>query len=301
MKRGIRFLAVLILTVVCGLLCEETVCYAGAGHPTGSGGWGGFYRVGDIVTFGRYEQDNDPSNGKEPIEWRVLEVDDASGRVLLLSLYGLDVQPYEAGHQGTRLVTWESCSLRKWLNGTFLNDAFTWDEQSGILTSYHGDNDASSSVYFRTGPEGDRQAEDRVFLLSYHDADSLYFYETRDNGSFSFLVTSDKERRCGVTEYAAAKGAFVSREHDVNGRPTCRWWLRTPRTLNGRTYNAYIVRTGGDIDIDGPGAGYMAVRPAVWVEKSALGRARSDAGETMAAVFDRTNSPISNMQAAGSR
>ena len=28
---------------------------------------------GDIVTFGAYEQDNDASNGKEPIEWIVLE------------------------------------------------------------------------------------------------------------------------------------------------------------------------------------------------------------------------------------
>ena len=32
------------------------------------------YSAGDIITFGSYEQDNDTSNGAEPIEWRVLDV-----------------------------------------------------------------------------------------------------------------------------------------------------------------------------------------------------------------------------------
>lgn len=30
---------------------------------------------GDVVKFGSYEQDGNVSNGKEPIEWRVLEVE----------------------------------------------------------------------------------------------------------------------------------------------------------------------------------------------------------------------------------
>ena len=33
-------------------------------------------QVGDIIEFGSYEQDNDSSNGSEPIKWRVLEVSD---------------------------------------------------------------------------------------------------------------------------------------------------------------------------------------------------------------------------------
>ena len=43
--------------------------------------------VGDTVTFGNYAQDNDQSNGKEPIEWIVLDVHD--GKALLLIKYGL--------------------------------------------------------------------------------------------------------------------------------------------------------------------------------------------------------------------
>ena len=38
--------------------------------------------IGEYVTFGHYEQDNNLENGKEPIEWKVLDKKD--GRVLLL-------------------------------------------------------------------------------------------------------------------------------------------------------------------------------------------------------------------------
>ena len=43
--------------------------------------------VGDVLAFGHYEQDNNPDNGPEPIEWIVLDVQD--GKALLLSRYGL--------------------------------------------------------------------------------------------------------------------------------------------------------------------------------------------------------------------
>ena len=277
MKRFLTLLTLLVLltslklTLGCrishatGRYYTGTVC-SGAGY-TGMGYYNTTLKAGDIVTFGRYEQDNRTSNGKEEIEWRVLETDERNGRVLLVSLYGLDTQPFDTTR--SRVVTWESCTLRRWLNNEFLNSAFTGEEQSAILTSYHGDEDSSAATQWLSSPAWDRQAKDKVFLLSYHDADRLYFYETTSYGS---LMTSDRERRCGITEYAAARGALVSHEHDVNGRPTGRWWLRTPRTLNGRTYDIYLVRSGGDIDIDGASAKYMAVRPAVWVSISAVNR-----------------------------
>lgn len=43
-----------------------------------------FSVVGNIVTFGSYEQDADTSNGNEPLEWIVLKYE--NGRALLLSL-----------------------------------------------------------------------------------------------------------------------------------------------------------------------------------------------------------------------
>ena len=44
--------------------------------------------TGDSIFLGAYEQDNDPANGKEPIEWIVLA--EKEGRLLLLSRYALD-------------------------------------------------------------------------------------------------------------------------------------------------------------------------------------------------------------------
>ena len=50
------------------------------------------YAVGNTVVFGNYEQDNDTSNGKEPIEWIIIS--EENDRRLLVSKYILDVQPF---------------------------------------------------------------------------------------------------------------------------------------------------------------------------------------------------------------
>ena len=87
-------------------------------------------RIGDTVNFGWYEQDNNTGNGKEEIEWLVL---DKEGKdILLMSYYALDCQQYNTINED---VTWETCSLRKWLNNDFLNTAFDTDQQSMIKDS----------------------------------------------------------------------------------------------------------------------------------------------------------------------
>ena len=83
-----------------------------------------------ILTFGKYEQDNNPDNGPEEIEWIVLEEQD--GNLLLLSRYGLDAVPYNDGNTET---TWEDSTLRSWMNSDFLETAFTPEEQSAILVT----------------------------------------------------------------------------------------------------------------------------------------------------------------------
>ena len=72
------------------------------------------YRPGDIITFGKYEQDNKKSNGKEDIEWIVLARE--GNKVLVLSRYALASKPYNNKKTD---VTWETCSLRKWLDKDF--------------------------------------------------------------------------------------------------------------------------------------------------------------------------------------
>lgn len=81
-------------------------------------------KVGHYVSFGKYEQDNNTSNGKEKIEWLVLEVKD--GKALVISKYALDCKPYNTSSTN---VTWETCSLRNWLNNDFINSAFSATEK----------------------------------------------------------------------------------------------------------------------------------------------------------------------------
>ena len=87
----------------------------------------GMVSAGDIITFGRYEQDGNTVNDPEAIEWQVLEVED--GHALLISKYALDEKKYNEKYEN---VTWETCTLRAWLNGEFYNSAFSSEEKGQI-------------------------------------------------------------------------------------------------------------------------------------------------------------------------
>ena len=114
--------------------------------------------IDEIVYFGSYEQDHKAENGKELLEWIVLERE--GDKALLLSRYGLEMLPYNTTDEA---VTWETCSLRKWLNEEFLNTAFSKEEQKRIqLTKVKNkDNDYN---FFPV--KGGRSTEDAVFLMS---------------------------------------------------------------------------------------------------------------------------------------
>lgn len=170
--------------------------------------------AGDTAFFGRYEQDNDPANGPEPIEWIVMDVRD--GKALLISRYGLAAKPYN-----TEFVdaTWETCTLRAWLNDDFLNQAFTAEEQAAIpATSV--DNSFAQGYYAEWDTDGGNNTEDRIFLLSYAEANMYLGSNPKDN--LDWLVAP--------TEYAFRHGAFTNTEGYVTaeGEPTWWWWLRSP-------------------------------------------------------------------------
>lgn len=89
-------------------------------------------QVGDIVEFGSYEQDGDASNGKEPIEWRVLAVED--NRALVVSQKALDAHAFNADEDDNDEDDndWNSSDLKKWLETDFASQAFTGDEMKEI-------------------------------------------------------------------------------------------------------------------------------------------------------------------------
>lgn len=189
--------------------------------------------VGDNVLFGAYEQDNNNVNGKEYIEWLVLARED--NRALLISKYALDSKEYNTEYKD---ITWETCSLRNWLNNDFINEAFNTEEQARIITT---DLPASPNTQYSTNPSNPTQ--DRIFLLGIDEVNSFFH--------------SDEERQCSATPYAKAQGAYIS-----DGR--CEWWLRSPGCI--QTY-AVNVTTSGSCDYHGYDVDFSdgAVRPALWI------------------------------------
>lgn len=85
-------------------------------------------QVGDVVEFGSYEQDGNASNGKEPIEWRVLAVE--GNRAYVVSQKALDAHAFNADEDGGN--DWNSSDLKKWLENDFASQAFTGDEMKEI-------------------------------------------------------------------------------------------------------------------------------------------------------------------------
>ena len=191
-------------------------------------------KVGDIVYFGTYEQDNKTSNGKENIEWLVLAKE--KNRVLVISDKALDHQEYNSYRTSG---TWETCTLRKWLNNDFINSAFSDDEKVKIPTVTVS---ADKNPKYDTDPGNATQ--DQVFLLSIVEA-KKYF-------------SSDSARQCSPTDYAVANGASESNDN------ICWWWLRSSGV--NQDYAAFVY-SNGNIFEDGYYIlnSHRAVRPAMWI------------------------------------
>ena len=78
---------------------------------------------GDTFEFGKYTigTEKDPEK-KKPIEWVVASKYDDGYSMVLTSEYILTYMPFDESKKSG--VTWETSSLRKWLNGKFLESAF---------------------------------------------------------------------------------------------------------------------------------------------------------------------------------
>lgn len=191
--------------------------------------------IGDTITFGAYEQDGNSSNRQEPIEWVVLDkVDD---KVLLLSTKAIDCQPYNNQDTG---CTWATCSLRKWLNGTFYKAAFSNEERERIAETTV---EAHENPDFSTNSGMD--TDDYIFLLSVDEVNQYLPY--------------DNDRMCSPTEYAKEQGGF-----EKKSLGTCWWWLRTPGETSS---DACSVNSNGTIDTDDGtvNSNKGCVRPAMWL------------------------------------
>lgn len=201
----------------------------------------------------------------EPIKWRVLKVSGTTA--LVASDVALDNQCYNTDSTN---VTWETCSLRSWLNGygadsnqpgtdytsgSFVGTAFSSAERDAVLETTI--RIASNTSYATPGSNDTR---DRVFLLSEGE---LYV------SGYGF-TTSQRDRcddacRCKASDYAHAVGASRSTSSDRYG--SCFWWLRPGGiNANGGCYvnSRGIVNRFGNHVLNSD----YAVRPALNLDLS---------------------------------
>ena len=169
----------------------------------------------DCVYFGNYWQEAD-GNEKQPVKWRVLSVKDNDA--FLLADKCLDCQPYNQIYSWKK---WESCSLRSWLNDTFLNNAFSKQEQEAIFdTTVVNECDP---IFYTTGGA---DTVDKIYLLSESEIVNVAYGFNGDQGKYI------KSRVSKATPYAVQKGVYVIPD-DVVGDDeewigNAWWWLRSP-------------------------------------------------------------------------
>jgi len=205
---------------------------------------GSFGDIGTVILFGNFEQDGDEENGPEPIEWIVSDQKD--GKTLLVSKYALDARAYNTDPGA---VTWEDCTLREWLNNDFLNIAFNENELKYIrVTEVDNSREQGFSEY---SSDGGNNTQDRIFLLSYHEA-------------FDLCFANDESRMCAPTDLAMNHGGDHSGYYlTEEGRDAGEWWLRSPG------YNqdmAMLVSRDGTKHQMYVEIAMKNVRPAMWVD-----------------------------------
>ncbi len=196
-----------------------------------------FAKIGDTVKYGSYEQDGNVDNGKEDMEWTVLDIKD--NKLLLINNYCIEKIPY---HNDLVDITWEECSLRKWLNDEFISTSFTGTEIKRIVKTRL--NNPKNPSYRE--PVGGKNTTDRVFILSYNEAE--------------FYLKTDDMIHVKATKYVEQKLAHVSGDTGESW-----WWLRTPGSANTSAVTNHFARKFSIMGYQVNHAAYT-VRPCIWVE-----------------------------------
>ena len=237
----------------------------------------------DNIYFGTYQQSSDGSGGynTNPVKWRVLS--NASEQLLLLSDQNLDVFQY---HTEEEDVTWETSTMRSWLNGygaaqntgsdngidytddNFIDTAFSDGEQGAIVdTTVVNDDNPDYNT------EGGNDTTDQIFLFSIEEV---------QNADYGF--TDDSSRIATNTAYVAGGGKIGSSYMNGVGEAGY-WWLRSPGDLDHRaagvSVDGGVGRYGHSVRI-----AFNAVRPAFNLDLTSVLFTSAAAGGKSASGMD---------------
>jgi len=239
----------------------------------------------DVVKFGSYEQDG-IDNGTEAIEWYVVARED--GKALLLSRYVLKLGSYHNDDKTSENITWETCTLRSWLNNNFYEEAFIDNEKILINESplINNDNPAWGTV-------GGNDTIDKVFILSIDEIAKYFTFNYADAKGKNYDYSSDDLFSTGtvacynleIDGYNITQNSedFIYTEDLYNewsdilqhsnkipvGTNQPEFWVRSP---GGRKqYQICICKYGYFCeDLSADCGSSLGIRPAIWVDEAAL-------------------------------
>ena len=185
----------------------------------------------DTVYFGSYWQEDtngdgkvDQTDEKQKIRWRILWQNEDGTDAYVMADKVLDCKKYnENGVSKTHpsgdvydvyidySCTWETSTLRKWLNNDFYNAAFSSNEKGAIIeqTLKNEDNEETLTA-------GGNDTTDKIYLPSQSDMKNPAYGFLEDYGF-------DDQARIGkATSYAKEQEVYT------NGEMGSWWWLRSP-------------------------------------------------------------------------
>ena len=216
----------------------------------------------DTVKFGSYPQSDANGNKKEPIEWIVL--DRQENKSLLLSKYILDCKCY---HDIEYPVTWETCTLRHWLNNDFLQQAFNYNEQQGIILTEVLNLGHINEMY---NTNSGNNTNDKIFCLSMDEVKKYFGNGAQEKFGYQLgknVVAKGTNYAKQLNNYGAKLKVSKSDWYAGNSY----FWLRS--TGNNYTYSAFIG-SSGYLDLLGLPVNYpeVGVRVALWVANSSISK-----------------------------
>ena len=191
------------------------------------------------------------------IVWKVINVND-NGEIYLLANDVLDNGSYQS-YLGTRSDGYDTIypnnykysELRRFLIDEFYTKVLGLTNTSYIVTT-EVDNSASSTYQPEDNPFACANTYDPVFVPSYQDLINV-----------DYGIYNEVYRVCYSSEYARAKGAFISTDEEHYNRPL--FWTRSPLNANYDDlvvcvdYDGYLKYTDSNVSSIG-------IRPAIIIK-----------------------------------
>ncbi len=180
--------------------------------------------VGEYVDFGNYNKST---------RWYVLKKDETG--ILVISVQAIDNGEFD--EEGNNV--WKDSTIREWLNGEYLNEAFSDKERKMIRKTT-----VSNSFTNENGNVIELEdTEDYIFLLSEQ--------EFRDCFTFGGRI-------CAPSNYLKEKSPTIN-----DDTTAVQWWLRSQ---GGDSTLASAVDESGHIDDMGISVKFkIGVRPVMWI------------------------------------